>query len=1714
MNTIFKKIAKRSLSLILAIAVIICSLTVSLSAFAADEDGTISFKLDANTNGGTVDGLAEKVIQIAEGNSYSSDVTVTVPEDGQQFIGWSTDKNDYIGEFTFTPKNGATYYAIFAEIIYVGDTVTNAEAAQGSKENPYPTFSSSAIPSFPFYSSATNNIVVLNGTATIASISSWAINADKRLYITGIDPITGVKNTTSVKIQQFVLAAFGSAVPVFGLGVYMDNLTITSTSSESYNIWLRAGAKNFRFGPNIVNQGTLRIGGIDGNISSMYVETGMNIGGAAGSNSWFGMVSNSATADDAARVQVEGDATYVINGGLWTKYEGGVWLAGTVGGNLSVVVNDYDSGSGACLRINTNRLISAGSINYIFNNGSRSKPLARAFRLNASDATTMDSSISTKTQGGFYYIDSGEGGKVMPTETAGKFKVEFDEGYNYITVNGVKTQLDGDNCFTIASTDTVVFQGRSDNEDGWTNIAYGYEEIIPEEPDVPDVPDEPDEPENPTTPTTISFTLDAATNGGKVDGGKTTTVEVASGSQYTSNVAVTPPTGLTFIGWSLDKDDFVGELTFTPKSGATYYAIYGHVIYVDAANGKTSAEGGNGTKANPYKSFSASGVPFSNFQNTSAENCVVVLKGAVAITSISSYTTSLNKRLYITGLDPTTGVLNSTNVTLNDFATGLSNQTSPIFKRGLYLDYITVADASASSGTNGKLYVRGNVTNLYLGANVEASSKMYVGGADKSTTSAYIETSAKNLLYIDVMNQKNGITFSGNSTVVINGGNITHNDMGVQLGGTVTGNSSVVVNDYNGTVLSINTAKVERVGGAINYIFNYGTRANINTLKLNWSFVDSVSTVDTAVPTTGGFYYIDSAEGGRVLPTDVAGKFKVEFDSGYNHIKVNGTNVELDSDNCFTLSATSASTVTPSESDWVKITYYYEKVTFKTTVNAKSQLPDEIAGQPVTWTATANENFVVNDKNQIVGLKTGTGKVYGVSVVNGVAVDTEIDVSVLDYDASRDNFANNNFRITPTSTKNLYILTVTGGVLNPSTFKISGEFQLLDEVEVEGGIASGREFNLYCEDLYALTVEGTFITNQNTLNTGIYNLGASVEMSATASGDNKIKFVFRATAITPEGTTIAEGGKLPSTMVVSGSTVTPTNIGVFMIPEVLLTSTNVKPTLKSGFDINSDKVSINYSDYKAANVKIKYLADMTYDYSDFYATLTKIDDDMRYVRVVCIPYITYTKSNGTTGVLYGDSIIRSHDVANAEIHLTEEEVAAAYRDETEQRITEIKNTTSNIAPTGSGTRIYISSTGSDSNNGTTQSKPIKTISKLNSLSLPEGSVVYFKRGDVFRGQVMCQAGVTYTAYGDGAKPEVYASLKNYAESGTWDLVATNIYKYSAAQDTDVGMIVFNGGKAHGIKAVNKSGVNTTTGKSFSGYTSLDTHLHFYQDEDGYVYLYFMGGNPADVYSSIEFSLTKAIFKIQSQYNGVTIDNLVFRYTGSHAISGTTCDELTVQNCEFYWIGGGLSSDGYSRFGNGVEIWGGAENYTVRNCYFYQIYDAGTTIQYDNRTDTAKNMVMKNIRFENNVMEYCNYSIEYFLQSNAGGSIQDFYITGNHMWYAGQGLCSQRPDKGRGCHIMSWYGHPNPNIKNYFISNNIFAMGDHLFESTSMDNASELPQYSGNTYIQFAGGDLGRTGPSSNYTNEYDYDIFDDNVRKTIWDACGDKTATVIWVENN
>lgn len=92
-----------------------------------------------------------------------------------------------------------------------------------------------------------------------------------------------------------------------------------------------------------------------------------------------------------------------------------------------------------------------------------------------------------------------------------------------------------------------------------------------------------------------------------------------------------------------------------------------------------------------------------------------------------------------------------------------------------------------------------------------------------------------------------------------------------------------------------------------------------------------------------------------------------------------------------------------------------------------------------------------------------------------------------------------------------------------------------------------------------------------------------------------------------------------------------------------------------------------------------------------------------------------------------------------------------------------------ILGTANATDYYISTSGSNANNGTTQATPWQTMSKLESVcnngTIKAGDNIYFKKGDNFTGTLMmtslwghnAKSGtatqpITFTSYGTGAKP--------------------------------------------------------------------------------------------------------------------------------------------------------------------------------------------------------------------------------------------------------------------------------------------------------------------------------------------------------------------------
>ncbi len=364
--------------------------------------------------------------------------------------------------------------------------------------------------------------------------------------------------------------------------------------------------------------------------------------------------------------------------------------------------------------------------------------------------------------------------------------------------------------------------------------------------------------------------------------------------------------------------------------------------------------------------------------------------------------------------------------------------------------------------------------------------------------------------------------------------------------------------------------------------------------------------------------------------------------------------------------------------------------------------------------------------------------------------------------------------------------------------------------------------------------------------------------------------------------------------------------------------------------------------------------------------------------------------------------------------------------EYDRRVAEIRAAEDEWTRGSSWNNIYYvsSKNGNDNNNGKSQSAPFKTLQKIMDLqnrgTIKSGDVVLLERGsewhttaaaDTWDPAFSCKEGVTYSAYGTGEKPRILGSIEAdnasqwTAVSGYPGLYKFNTRTFNLTQE-DIGNIVFNNGEMYGqrvIKAVDANkllatGHNNLVGNGrdfweldvdkyeFKDYTDIldivndqkaagkNPDLIFYHNwtshygGDGYLYLYCAEGNPGDVFDSIEICKKGHVVKAVSN---VTIDNWAILCAGGHGVSADTCSNLTVRNCEIGWIGGSVQyvseKNEIVRFGNGIEIYGGANGFYAYNNYVYQCIDCGPTVQWSGTLAEGETIVQKNVEFYDNVL---------------------------------------------------------------------------------------------------------------------------------------------------
>lgn len=384
---------------------------------------------------------------------------------------------------------------------------------------------------------------------------------------------------------------------------------------------------------------------------------------------------------------------------------------------------------------------------------------------------------------------------------------------------------------------------------------------------------------------------------------------------------------------------------------------------------------------------------------------------------------------------------------------------------------------------------------------------------------------------------------------------------------------------------------------------------------------------------------------------------------------------------------------------------------------------------------------------------------------------------------------------------------------------------------------------------------------------------------------------------------------------------------------------------------------------------------------------------------------------------------------------------------------------------------YVSNNGDDSADGKTPDTAWKTLKKASEYEYSFGDVIYLERGSIFRDYLVLKTnGLSVSAYGNGDKPKIYGSKRNYNDFSDWENTEyKNVYISKYKFDEDVGNIVFNDGETCGFRQLYLN--FGFTGKI----EELSNDLQFYYDSQSKsLYLRSDFGNPTERFNSIEICQGGCICLAA---NDVVVDNICCKYCGAHAIGGQGNHGVLVQNCEIGWIGGNIlffEENGHPvRFGNGIEIYASCKDYAVKHNYLYQIYDAGMSHQYFQ--DAHSYIIMENVAYENNLVEKCTYSIEYALmkQTDSKELMKNILIKDNILRFAGFGFGSQRPDSDTPAHIKSW--DVCNTSENFVIENNILDRSNYMIIQTATYDEKSLPYINGNIYIQNNFGELGRYG---------------------------------------
>ncbi len=374
--------------------------------------------------------------------------------------------------------------------------------------------------------------------------------------------------------------------------------------------------------------------------------------------------------------------------------------------------------------------------------------------------------------------------------------------------------------------------------------------------------------------------------------------------------------------------------------------------------------------------------------------------------------------------------------------------------------------------------------------------------------------------------------------------------------------------------------------------------------------------------------------------------------------------------------------------------------------------------------------------------------------------------------------------------------------------------------------------------------------------------------------------------------------------------------------------------------------------------------------------------------------------------------------------------------------------------TYSGTAYYVSADGDDGNDGLTPETAWRTLQHVMTEvggteaepTIKAGDAVFLRRGDTFRMNdsafIIESDGITFSAYGEGAKPIITASSESGTGAEKWKLVyedtdGVKIWEFYHDM-RDVGMIVLNDGEFLANRVYEYGGENgyischyerwSMEGELNGNGVILEDRLFSLEETltenltivsrpaivdsaptKGPLYLRCDEGNPGEIFSSIEFAEGDLLGIVWLKADNTVFDNLSFRCGGIADVKNGKLDVRTLvgtiaQNCEFAYGGGSVAFYPLNELGEpciGVQsdgFFGPVSNTTLRHNYMHD--SQGGSVTYETGPDDiGREPAAGYFRLLDNVVVN-TYGLRLDSLDEAIKYLDALIIQGNQLWNIG------------------------------------------------------------------------------------------------------------------